>query len=200
MPIEIKKSEYESVETLALIDSGAGGKFINWKYAERLGLPIQTLEKPIMARNMDGTLNKTGMITSYVDLAVKIDEQIMDIQLLVTGLGNQKIILGFPWLNEHNPDINWKTGEFKWRHLRPLKVKRYHDNPNGQLEYPIRTVKTDGNLEIKLHSDMARIPTRGSPDAAGYDLYSAEEKVIPTHGKMLIDTQISIATPPGTYG
>ena len=47
---------------------------------------------------------------------------------------------------------------------------------------------------------MARIPTRGSPDAAGYDLYSAEEKVVPARGKMLINTQISIAPPPGTYG
>ena len=150
MPIEIKKSEYENVETLALIDSEVGGKFINRKYAEWLGLPIQNLEKPIMARNVDGTLNKTGMITSYVDLAVKIDGRIMDIQLLVTGLGNQKIILGFLWLNEHNPDINWKTGEFKWRNLRPLRVKRYHDNPNGQLEYPIRTVKTDGTVAQKI--------------------------------------------------
>ena len=73
LPIEIKKSEYESVETLALIDSGARGKFINQKYAEQLGLPIQTLKRPIMARNVDGTLNKTGTITSYVDLTVKID-------------------------------------------------------------------------------------------------------------------------------
>ena len=200
MPIEIKKNEYESVETLALIDSGAGGKFINRKYVEQLGLSIQTLKKPIMAKNIDRTLNKTGTITSYVDLTVKIDRQIIDIQLLVTGLGNQRIILRFPWLNECNPDINWRTGEFKWRNIRPLKVKRYHDNPNGQLEYPIRTVKTDSNLEIKLHSDMARIPTRGSPNAAGYDLYSTEEKVVPARGKMLIDTQISIATPPGTYG
>ena len=117
LPIEIKKSEYESVETLALIDSGARGKFINRKYAEQLGLPIQTLKRPIMARNVDGTLNKTRTITSYVDLTVKIDGRIMDIQLLVTGLGNQRIILGFPWLNEYNLDINWKTGEFKWRNL-----------------------------------------------------------------------------------
>ena len=117
LPIEIKKSEYESVETLALIDSRARGKFINRKYAEQLGLPIQTLKRPIMARNVDGTLNKTGTITSYVDLTVKIDGRIMDIQLLVTGLGNQRIILGFPWLNEYNLDINWKTGEFKWRNL-----------------------------------------------------------------------------------
>ena len=58
----------------------------------------------------------------------------------------------------------------------------------------------DNNLEVKLHSDMARVPTRGSPDTAGYDLYSTEEKIVPSHGKMVIDTQISIATPPGTYG
>ena len=64
------------------------------------------------------------MITSYVNLSVEIDRQTMDLQLLVTGLGGQRIILGFPWLNEHNPDINWRTGEFKWQTLRPLKVKR----------------------------------------------------------------------------
>ena len=64
LPIEIKKNEYESVETLALIDSRAGGKFINQKYAEQLKLPIQTLKRPIMARNVDGALNKTRTITS----------------------------------------------------------------------------------------------------------------------------------------
>ena len=41
---------------------------------------------------------------------------------------------------------------------------------------------------------------RNTPDTAGYDLYSAEEKIVPACGKMLVDTRISIATPPGTYG
>ena len=61
-------------------------------------------------------------------------------------------------------------------------------------------VKMDDNLEVKLHSDTARIPTQGSPSTAGYDLYSAEEKIVLARGKMLDNTQISIATPPGTYG
>ena len=34
---------------------------------------------------------------------------------MITGLGKQQMILGFPWLREQNPDINWQTGEFKWR-------------------------------------------------------------------------------------
>ncbi|KAJ6516193.1 dUTPase-like protein [Mycena sanguinolenta] len=56
------------------------------------------------------------------------------------------------------------------------------------------------NLLIKRLSDKAKLPTRGSPLSAGYDLYSAEAKTIPAHGKALVDTQISIAVPAGTYG
>ena len=36
----------------------------------------------------------------------------------MTGLGKQKVILGFPWLNKHNLIINWKKGEIKWQPLR----------------------------------------------------------------------------------
>ena len=36
-------------------------------------------------------------------------------KIIVTGLGCQKIILGFPWFEEQNPEINWETGTLKWR-------------------------------------------------------------------------------------
>ena len=49
----------------------------------------------------------------------------MNTQLLVTGLGKERIILGFPWLNKHNPDIDWKSGEISWRQQRrKLIIKR----------------------------------------------------------------------------
>ncbi|ETW84263.1 hypothetical protein HETIRDRAFT_425693 [Heterobasidion irregulare TC 32-1] len=56
------------------------------------------------------------------------------------------------------------------------------------------------NLLIKRLSAKAKLPTRGSALAAGYDLYSAEKKIIPARGKALVDTQLSIAVPAGTYG
>ena len=34
---------------------------------------------------------------------------------MVTGLGKQKVILGFPWFEEMNPEINWKEGTLAWR-------------------------------------------------------------------------------------
>ncbi len=53
-------------------------------------------------------------------------------------------------------------------------------------------------LLIKKLSDKARLPTRGSAFAAGYDLYAARDTVIPARGKVLVDTDISMSVPAGT--
>ena len=55
-------------------------------------------------------------------------------------------------------------------------------------------------LRVKKLNEKAIIPTKGSTSAAGYDLYSSEEKIVPSRGKELIKTSISIAVPPGNYG
>jgi coronin-1B/1C/6 len=61
-------------------------------------------------------------------------------------------------------------------------------------------MKPQNQLLVKKLSDKATTPTRGSALAAGYDLYSAEDKVVPANGKVLVDLQLSIAVPEGTYG
>jgi hypothetical protein len=53
-------------------------------------------------------------------------------------------------------------------------------------------------LLIKKLSDKARLPTRGSAFAAGYDLYAARDTTIPARGKALVDTDISMSVPTGT--
>ncbi|GAA6008911.1 hypothetical protein JCM11491_003832 [Sporobolomyces phaffii] len=53
---------------------------------------------------------------------------------------------------------------------------------------------------VQRHSDKARIPTRGSALAAGYDLYSSQDQTVPARGQALVGTDISIAIPAGTYG
>ena len=55
-------------------------------------------------------------------------------------------------------------------------------------------------LQIKLLSPTAKAPTRGSAYAAGYDLYASKATTVPARGKVLVDTDISIAVPAGTYG
>ena len=55
-------------------------------------------------------------------------------------------------------------------------------------------------LQVQLLSDNAKIPAKATEGAAGYDIYSAEEQTIAPHSRKLINTDIAIAPPPGTYG
>ena len=73
IPVQLCNDTNQNVETLALIDSGAGGKFIDQNYARKLGVKIQKLEQPLIARNVDRMKNKKGEITSFVNLDLIIN-------------------------------------------------------------------------------------------------------------------------------
>jgi dUTP pyrophosphatase len=49
-------------------------------------------------------------------------------------------------------------------------------------------------------SPKAIVPERASAGAAGYDLSSAYDYVVPARGKEMIKTNLAIAVPEGTYG
>lgn len=55
-------------------------------------------------------------------------------------------------------------------------------------------------LKVKKLSENATLPVRATSNAAGYDLFSAEDKVIEPRGKALIKTDLSLAIPPKHYG
>lgn len=57
-------------------------------------------------------------------------------------------------------------------------------------------------LEVKLQriSEDAIVPDRAYSDAAGFDLYSIEQAILPPGGRRLIRTGWNIQLPPGTEG
>ena len=69
---------------------------------------------PVKINNVDGTPNKQGMVTNYVDTEITIAERKEPMRLNVMGLENQKVILGFPWLKASNPTIDWKEETALW--------------------------------------------------------------------------------------
>src|ERR1700678_3782020 len=84
-----------SAETTALLDTGAGGKFIDQNYVRNQKIETKELETPIEVFNVDGTPNKRGTITKYTRLNLTINGRTRTHRLLVTGLGKKKIILGY---------------------------------------------------------------------------------------------------------
>ena len=103
IPVQICDDTNKIVEALALIDSGAGGKFIDQAYARKLGIKTQKLEQPLIARNVDGTPNKKGKITSFAILNLVINGRTKRTRLLITRLGRQQIILGFSMVKGTKP-------------------------------------------------------------------------------------------------
>ena len=55
-------------------------------------------------------------------------------------------------------------------------------------------------LRVKRLSENATLPVRGSGLAAGYDLASAEDIVIPARGKAIAKTDLAMVIPLGHYG
>ena len=58
-------------------------------------------------------------------------------------------------------------------------------------------------IDIKKVDDNAKIPTRGSSDAAGYDLYACldfDELTIKPHATVKIGTGIAMSIPRGYFG
>ena len=74
IPVQICDTD-KTVKTLTLIDSRARGKFINQNYVWKLRIKTQELERPLTARNVDGTPNKKGKITSFVTLTLVINRR-----------------------------------------------------------------------------------------------------------------------------
>ena len=83
------------------------------------------LDQPVIAKNVDETINKKGTIKSCVDLEFKISSKNFKEQFYVTGLKKQRIILGIPWLRKHNQKIDWKTRKFEWE-LQKLDFRKWY--------------------------------------------------------------------------
>eukprot|EP00613_Pedinella_sp_CCMP2098_P060361 CAMPEP_0171985726 /NCGR_PEP_ID=MMETSP0993-20121228/274506_1 /TAXON_ID=483369 /ORGANISM="non described non described, Strain CCMP2098" /LENGTH=374 /DNA_ID=CAMNT_0012638613 /DNA_START=20 /DNA_END=1145 /DNA_ORIENTATION=+ len=56
-----------------------------------------------------------------------------------------------------------------------------------------------GKLFVKRLGESAVLPVKGSDLAAGFDLASAYDVVVPAHGKAIVKTDIAVATPLDCY-
>jgi hypothetical protein len=60
---------------------------------------------------VDGTPNEAGPIRRIAELLVSYKGHAERAVFAITALGDQDVILGLPWLRQHNPEVDWKTGE-----------------------------------------------------------------------------------------
>jgi hypothetical protein len=97
-------------EAVALLDSGAMENFMNLEYAKYLQLPIRHLREPRKLYNVDSTLNQSRELQYFTDLQVQTGVQHSTLRFFLSNLGENKVILGYPWFTAFQPRIDWKRG------------------------------------------------------------------------------------------
>ena len=115
-----KVDTHKGVTVKVLLDSSATGMFMDKKMAAKHGFKLQKLDRPVTVRNVDGTNNSGGAITHQVEVNMYYKSHMKRIRMDVCDLGRTNIILGMPWLQAHNPKINWKTEEVKITRCPPI--------------------------------------------------------------------------------
>ena len=119
--IEVEKVDiYEGVTVKALLDSGTTEIFMDKKMAARHRFRLQKLKRPVTVRNIDGTNNSKRAITYQVKVNIYYKNHVKRMRMDVYDLGRTDVILGIPWLQAHNLEINQETGEVKIIKYLPL--------------------------------------------------------------------------------
>ena len=116
IPISVRTS-YSKADLRCLVDSGATDNFIHPRFVRRMKLGTRELPKPKKLYNIDDTTNKAGNITHYVDLLVETAGRKKEMRFLVSDIGREDAILGYPWLATFEPNFSWAHGTIDVRSL-----------------------------------------------------------------------------------
>ncbi len=145
-----------------LVNSGATDCFMSPAFIKRMNLGTRPLQKPRKIWNIDNTENKDGLITHYLELNVQTGGIRRDLHFLVTNIGNEDIVLGYPWLATFEPQFNWTNTVIREMAL-PIVIRSVNPRipgkepiiakANAQEEY-LRVIQ-DHTIEATTATDLA---------------------------------------------
>ena len=110
-------SRSKRAKTVALLDSGAMENFMSLDYTKYLHLPIKTLREPRKLFNVDRTPNQAGDLKYFTDLTTRTRMKSTTLRYFLSDLGDNKVILGYPWFAAAQPKIDWAKGWIAYNQL-----------------------------------------------------------------------------------
>src|SRR6266571_4396152 len=109
IPISIRTSN-AMADIKALVDSGATDCFMSERFIRRMKLGKRPLQKSRKIWIINNTANQAREIMHYITLNIQTKGIRKTIQFLITNIGNEDIILGYPWMATFEPQFTWKNG------------------------------------------------------------------------------------------
>ncbi len=106
-----------TIPVSVLLDSGSAGNFIAGSLCRQLRLPTSATETVYQVQSITGKpLSRRHVRHSAGPIQLRIGQLHLEtLHLLVLEGSTVDIILGRPWLVQHDPILSWRTGEvLKW--------------------------------------------------------------------------------------
>ena len=104
---------HKTTQTEVLLDCSATHNFIDPRAIKPLSMGTNRLKQPLLVHNVDSTINQDGTITHYCNLWVQRGKQVEKLGFYVANLGQDRMILGYPWFQKFNPQFDWNTHTLK---------------------------------------------------------------------------------------
>jgi len=152
LPVEIGTTDTSELHSVkALLDCGATGSFIDRDFVHLKGMNTRILSRNILVFNVDSSPNEAEQISEVVDVVLQYKTHSERMLLAIFGLGKQNLILGYNWLKDHNPKIDWEKGEVEMTRC-PLRCE------GGRALQKKQTTRKELNSEPSDHIETNLCP------------------------------------------
>ncbi|KAJ7997136.1 hypothetical protein DPEC_G00225830 [Dallia pectoralis] len=102
--------EQQSLQLSALVDSGADENFLDSNLVSQAGIPVEVLPAPLNAHALNGEL-LARVSRRIVPLNLHLSGNHTEtIQFYIISSSHAPVVLGQPWLRQHNPHFDWTSG------------------------------------------------------------------------------------------
>jgi hypothetical protein len=165
-----------------IVDSGATSNFISSKLLRKMKIGKRNLPKPRTIWLMHGKRNEERHITEYVDLLVRSGDKSKELRFLVTDLGEEEIVVGYPWLKVFRPKIDWKNTTLD-EEMHPLVISTTGRKIDMEVEgikeawtRRARTMATSSKATHITRSEERRLKRTSASTQAAVKMLPKEEK------------------------
>jgi hypothetical protein len=146
---------------LALVDTGATHTaYVSRDYVEANNMETEKLDKPLPLFNFDGSPSGGGVIDRRLRSTLQVVEgpAFANMEFLVTKLpASHAVILGLPWLQQHDPLIDWKNLSLAFKPTSSVRVatdaERFATETNVHGNFGILRIVSEDNLTTGQTTD-----------------------------------------------
>ena len=169
-----------------LIDSGSSGNFVSKQFVSKHKLESRRLDSSSQhnVRLANGIVETTNQC---IIGQLMIDDHHEQVELTVITLKGYDIVLGMPWLEIHNPEVNWSTGTIRINDKHTFNAI----NNDHSLTKSSWNVNDRKSADVMCITELSALQFKRVAKKSGTELFLAI--VRPVNGDKVVSSKANVS-------